>query len=128
VPLSGLSTHSSQTDTPDIVFLLVLLPQFRVVDANSRIFQRVLYNNTFFRIEPAVNRLPTVAGGSIHAKEFLYTTPPPYEFEVQSETHGVDMIHPHNHSIHKLPHVSVHDVEFLPQSYGVVETYSETKW
>ena len=128
VQLDDLSNHSSQTDTADIVFLPVSVPLFRVVDANSHKVQLLFCHNAFFRVSSAVNHVPIAAGGPIHVKEFLYTTPPPYEFGVQSETHVDDRIHQHSHNNHKHLHVSDHDEEFPPQSYDVAENDLETKW
>ena len=127
VPLWNPSTRFYQTNTASIVFLLAHVPLFHAVDTNSHKIRLVLYHNTFFRDASAANLPPTAAGGSVHAKEFLYTTPPPYEYEVRSKTVLVDVIHQHNHSIHKLLLSSIRDVKFLRQSYVVEETYSKTK-
>ncbi len=127
VPLVGLAHLVFQLGTPDIGFLLAPVPQFRVVDANSRNFQRILYHNTFFHAWTAANLLPTGAGGPVRAEEFLYTTPHQNRCQSQSEIHGDDRIHPHNHSNHKLLHDADHDEESPPQSCDGEETYSETK-
>ena len=127
VPLVDPSTRSYQTNTPSIVFLLAPVHLFRVVDTDTRNFQRVLYHNAFFHDASAANRPPTAAGASVRAKEFLYTTPLPYEYEVQSKTVLDDVILQHNRSIHKLLLLPVHDVEFQLQSYVAEETYLKTK-
>ncbi len=128
MPLPELDHTPCLSGTPDIVSLPVPVPLFRVVDTNTHNFQQVLYNNTFFRNGLAANRPPTAEDGSVRAKEFLYTFPHPYEYPVQLGTHGDDKNFPHNHNNHKPPHVSDHDAESPHQSYGVVETYSKTKW
>ncbi len=128
MPLVGLAHGFSQSNTQDIEFLLALVPLFRVVDPNTPHLPYILYHNTFFHAWTAANRLPTAAGGPVRVKEFLYTTPPPYEYPTQSKTHGGDRIHPRSHSNHKPPHVSDHDEESPPQSYDGEGIDSETKW
>ena len=128
VPPFELAHRFSHSYSLDTEFFPVPVLLFHVVDTNTHTFQQVLYNNTFFHNGTAENLPPTAAGGSVHAKEFLYTTPRTYACPVQSGTHGGDTIHPHNHSNHKLTHVSDHDEGSPPQFYGVVETCSETKW
>ena len=62
------------------------MPQFHVVDPNSHNSPPVLDNTSFFHDETAENHLPTVPDGSVHEKEFLYTTPQTYVPEVQSRS------------------------------------------
>ena len=112
--LVELAHSIRQTNTPDIVFLLAPVPLFRVLDANSPHFPCILYHNTFFRFATAVNRLPTAVDGSVHVKEFLYTTPPPYGCSVQSGSDGGDRFHPQRHNTHRHTHDSDHDAQYPP--------------
>ena len=85
VTLVRLAHSISHLTTDHIALLLPPVPQFHVVDPNNHNSPPVLDNNSFFHDETAENHLPTVPDGSVHEKEFLYTTPQTYGTEVQSE-------------------------------------------
>ena len=127
VPPSQLAHPAFPVDTPDIESPPVPVPLFRVVDTNTRNLQHILYHNTFFHVSGAENRLPTASGVSVHAKEFLYTTPRPYTCPFQSETLWGAATLPQCHNTHLHPHVSDRDGESPPQSGDVERIYSETK-
>ena len=128
VPLVGLAHPVFPAGTLDIGFLPVPVLLLHVVVPNSPHLQRILYHNTFFHAWTAVNPLPTAAGASVHAKEFVYTTLHPCRYSVQSGNHEGDKIHPQHHNTHKLAHVSNHDEQSQHRFCVVAGIYSETKW
>ena len=82
VPPPPLAHQKYQSTTNHITFLLLPVLQFHVVDTNTPNFPLVFYNNTIFRIGAAGNHGSIGRRGSIHAKEFLYTTPCPCWYPV----------------------------------------------
>ena len=98
--------HSiSHLTTDHIALLLPPVPQFHVVDPNSHNSPPVLDNTSFFHDETAENHLPTVPDGSVHEKEFLYTTPQTYVPEVQSRSVVADNHYQLHHNTQQHHHV-----------------------
>src|SRR5210317_783492 len=91
VPLLPPPHSFYHLSTNHIVFLLLYVPQFRVVDPHKHNFRLVLYKNTISHIETADHHVPTVPRESVHEKEFLDTIHDPCLPEVQSETNVDDM-------------------------------------
>jgi hypothetical protein len=91
--------------TDHIALLLPPVPQFHVVDPNSHNSPPVLDNTSFFHDETAENHLPTVPDGSVHEKEFLYTSPQTYGIEVQSGSVVADNDHQPHHNTQQHHHV-----------------------
>ena len=105
VTLVRLAHSIPHLTTDHIALLLPPVPQFHVVDPNSRNFRPVLENNTFFHNETAENHLPTVPDGSVHEKEFLHTFPQTYVPEVQSGSVVADNDYQLHHNTQQHHHV-----------------------
>ena len=74
-----------------------------------------------------MNPLPIGEDASIRAKEFLHTTPYPYEFEVQSKSDVDDNYDQQHHNNQQPVHVSIPDERFQRKFCGVERSYSETR-
>ena len=105
VTLVQLAHSIPHLTTDHIVLLLPPVPQFHVVDPNNHNSPPVLDNISFFHDETAENHLPTVPDGSVHEKEFLYTTPQTYGIEVQSGSVVADNHYQLHHNNQQHHHV-----------------------
>ena len=127
VPPLGLAHQKYQSTTNHITYLLLPVPQSHVVDTNTPNFPLVFYNNTIFHNGAAENHVSTVPGGSVHEKEFLYTTLWSCRYPIQSENHGDDNYNQQHHNIHELALLSSHGEQSQHQFYDVGRSYSENQ-